>query len=524
MNTDNSNAVVMKMGLLGWASVVAVFILLGILYQDGLVPLLNRWVGSHGYLILLISLFMIWQKKDRIEQLEFNGSWLGFTLVFFGVALFFVGELGTLYIIVQYSLLVVLSGLVLSLAGPRAFMLFLIPLIYLVFSIPLPNFLNNNLYSQLQFISSHLGVAVIRLFGISVFLEGNVIDLGNFKMQVVEASRGLRYLFPLMSVSFLCAYLFKQSLWKRATIFLSAIPIIVLMNSFRIAAIGVLVDNWGIGMAEGFLHNFEGWVIFIVCLLVLLFEMWVLTKIGGDRRPLSEIFKVQLPAPSSQGAVAMPRRLPMAFVAAIVSLVVAVGFSSFLTERQEAKLERKSLTDFPMTLGVWKGSRNSLEKKYLDALKLSDYVLANYVDTQHSKQPVNFYIAYYGSQRKGESVHSPRSCLPGDGWQIRKLTRHTVEGVEYHGKPFIVNRLHIQKGESSQLVYYWFQQRGRVINNEYLVKWYLIQDALTRNRTDGALVRLTTSIPGNLDISSGDKRLSAFAKSVVNWLDAYIPE
>jgi len=516
------------MGALGWALVTVVLILLGILYYDGLIPLLNTWENSeeysHGYLIPVVSLFMIWQQKERLEQLEFTGSWSGFALVVFGVALFFMGELGTLYIIVQYSLLLVLSGLVLSFAGARAFMLFLIPLIYLIFSIPLPSFLYNNLSNELQLISSQLGVWVIRLFGISVFLEGNVIDLGNYKLQVVEACSGLRYLFPLMSFAFLFAYLFKQSWWKRAIIFFSSIPITVLMNSFRIGVIGVLVDNWGIGMAEGFLHDFEGWIIFIVCLSVLLLEMWVLTKIGSDRRPLSEIFMIQLPGPSPQGAAVRSRRFPTALVASSTVLLIAVGLASFLTERQESSLERKSLADFPMTLGEWSGRRNPLEKIYLDVLKLSDYMMANYVNTSDSKLPVNFYIAYYDSQRKGESAHSPRSCIPGDGWEIHKLTQHTVEGVKYRGKPFIVNRLHIQKGKYSQLVYYWFQQRGRVINNEYMVKWYLFQDALTRNRTDGALVRLTTSIPGNMDISSGDKRLSDFARSAIPKLGTYIPD
>jgi len=115
-----------------------------------------------------------------------------------------------------------------------------IPLLFLGFMIPLPSFLYNNLSAYLQLISSQLGVAFIRLFGVSVYLEGNVIDLGTYQLQVVEACNGLRYLFPLMSLAFLSAYFFKGAMWKRAIIFLSSIPITVLMNSVRIGITGMI--------------------------------------------------------------------------------------------------------------------------------------------------------------------------------------------------------------------------------------------------------------------------------------------
>ena len=102
---------------------------------------------------------------------------------------------------------------------------------------------------------------------------------------------------------------------------------------------------------------------------------------------------------------------------------------------------------------------------------------------------MNLYMAYYDRQKSGEAAHSPKSCIPGDGWQIKDSRNININDIATAGKPFSLNRLFIQKGEYSQLVYYWFQQRGRVITNEYLVKWYLFWDALTKNRTDGALVR-----------------------------------
>jgi EpsI family protein len=174
-----------------------------------------------------------------------------------------------------------------------------------------------------------------------------------------------------------------------------------------------------------------------------------------------------------------------------------------------------------MQLGEWRGRRDSLEAVYSDALKLDDYVLADYVGPPGKS--VNLYIAYYNSQRKGEAVHSPRSCLPGGGWQLRDFDQRTLNDIKINGQPLHVNRTLIELGDQRQLVYYWFEQRGRIITNEFAVKWYLFWDALTRNRTDGALVRLITTLPPSSDEADADRRLINLAGQVAPTLTRYIP-
>jgi len=176
----------------------------------------------------------------------------------------------------------------------------------------------------------------------------------------------------------------------------------------------------------------------------------------------------------------------------------------------------------PMDIGEWKGKRDIMESIYLDALKLSDYIIADY--TGKDNRPVNFYVAYYDSQRKGVSAHSPKSCLPGGGWQITEFDQKVIDGVFVAGKPLQVNRTLIQLGEVKQLVYYWFQQRGRVVTNEYLVKWFLFWDALTRQRTDGALIRLTALVRPGQEVAETDRLLREFVGDVSSELDKFIPE
>lgn len=525
-SASESNQFIWKISSGMWAFVLAIAVLLGITFYAGIREMIHFWdvreEYSYGYMIPFITAFLIWQRKNILERTEFSGSWAGVVVVLIGLVLFVLGTLSTITTIVQYAFLIVIIGTTLSITGRDGIRPILVPLLFLVFMIPLPGFFLNNLSSQLQLISSELGVAVIRAFGISVFLEGNVIDLGSYKLQVVEACSGLRYLFPLMSLSFICAYIFRGAFWKRAIIFLSSIPITVLMNSFRIGVIGVLVEYWGPAQAEGFLHDFEGWIVFMACFGIILVEIWLLARIGKNKMTLRDAFSIDMPDSVPKDMEIRNRQLPKQYMATGGLLLVAAIASSFLAARAEIHPSRSDFASFPMKLGDWQGKSSSLEKIYLDALKLDDYILADYV--KDGKSFANFYVAYYVSQRTGESAHSPRSCIPGGGWRIKSITQHLVDGVRFGDTPLRVNRLEIQKGDYKQLVYYWFQQRGRVITNEYMVKWYLFWDALTRNRTDGALVRLTSMIPPGGDVAVADKQLAEFSGEAVGRLKEYIPD
>lgn len=523
--TKNSVSVWKETPLIWLFFVVAAF-LTGVIFQEGLTELVRIWETkeeySYGYMIPFITLFLIWQKKDLLERINFSGSWVGLAVVVLGFALFMLGNLSTLFLIVQYSFLVVVFGLALTFCGWRGFKIIAVPLLFLAFMIPLPQFFLAEISTRLQFISSEIGVWVIRLFGISVFLEGNVIDLGSMKLQVVEACSGLRYLFPLMTLGFIAAYFFKAAFWKRALVFLSTIPVTVLMNSFRIGLIGVTVEFWGKEMAEGFLHDFEGWAVFMACTAVLVVEMWLLSRIGKNRLPLREAFGLELPAPTPAGAQVNARTLPKPYLSAVLVVVAVAAATLFMPERVEIQPQRKVFAEFPTELGKWKGKEERLEQIYLTELKLDDYLLVDFAE--EPGKPVNLYVAYYSSQRKGESAHSPRTCIPGGGWEMVGLAERVVEGVTMNGRPLVVNRAVIQLGEQKQLTYYWFQQRGRVITNEYLVKWLIFWDALTRNRTDGALVRLVAPVLPGEDIAVAEKRMLAFTREVSGKLSDFVPD
>ena len=525
MNTDTTTSPALAGSIVVIGALAVGLALLFYAAYDGVLDAFDKWSldeYSYGYFIPFLIAFFIWQRKNELATEPFTGSWLGVSVVLFGVICLIFGELATLHSIIQYGFAISVMGIALSMLGWKAFKWISIPLTMLFFTVPLPNFLYNNLSQSLQLISSEIGVWVVMQFGISVFLEGNVIELESMKLQVAEACSGLRYLFPLMAVGFIVAYIYRAPVWKRVTIFLSTIPITVLMNSFRIGMIGVTVDHWGKGAAEGFLHDFEGWVVFMASLGVLLVEMWLLSFIGGKRKPVLANLYIELPGALPVDARLPRRYIPNPFYATMGILLVTASISFVLPNRAEIVPEREPFADFPLQIDEWRGTSERLESIYLDELKLDDYLIGQFANPQGDTLQV--YMAYYGSQRKGASVHSPRSCIPGGGWEIQSLDLRSLENVQVNGQPLTVNRVRIQLGQRSQLVYYWFQQRGRVLTNEYAVKWYIFWDALTRKRTDGSLVRLVTYVPPGGDIAAADARLAAFARKLNPLLTRYIPD
>jgi len=495
-------------------------------YLEGLTAMVETWNNKpeygYGYMIPFISIFLIWQQSDKIRKIPETGSWYGFWMVVAGSVIYAMAILSSIVTLMQYAFLISLIGLFWSYLGSRVMKLVVLPLMFLFFMVPLPFFIFSNLSSQLQLISSEIGVAVIRLFNISVFLEGNVIDLGVFQLQVIEACSGLRYLFPLVSLAFIIAYFYKTVLWKKAIVFVSSIPITILMNSFRIGVIGVLVEYGGIEQAEGFLHDFEGWVIFMACMAILFFEIWILSKIGSDRgKSFSDAFNIEYPEPVNPDAVICNRKLNIHYIMSMVMIVIVLISSEMYKQKQLIIPERESFVSFPLKIDNWKGVRSTIERKYLDILKLDDYIVADYLNEDSGV--VNFYSAYYAKQEADSSPHSPSACIPGGGWRVKSHTIVRIDDLFIEGVPLKVNRLVISRGEYKQVVYYWLQQRGRVITGEYYAKWYLFRDSIELHRTDGALVRLTTMLSPGEDDKLADKRLISFARSAVPYLPKYLP-
>jgi len=516
-----------------WGLLAVVLAVLGYLYADSLRVLAQSWLEddnySHGPFIPLISLYLIWLRWTQLQMVERRGAWWGLPITAVGLAVYVVGEFASMHAVVQFSLWVVIMGLLTCVIGLSGIRLLAFPMLYLLAAIPMPEFLQGELSNRLQLWSSALGIGCLQFIGVMAYREGNVIDLGPIQLQVVEACSGLRYLFPLTALTLLVAHLYRESLWKRVLLVLSSIPISILLNGFRIGTIGLLVETYGKSAADGFSHFFEGWIFFVASLGLLCAEMWFLARVGStsSRRSFVELIGPPPDEPrrtASTIAVSRPADpvSPVPILAGGALLILAALAAPSVAPHEFPPPARQSLLDFPLQLGEWSGVSSVMERQYLDALQLDDYVLADYSAVE--KVPVNLYVAYYLSPKKGRSSHSPRQCIPGGGWEISSFEPLRLDQRQDMTKALEVNRLVIEKSGQKQIVYYWFKQRDRWITSEYGVKFYLFWDSLTRHRADGALVRLVSGVNAGETEAKVDARLQAMAGLVTPLLDRYVPD
>lgn len=204
---------------------------------------------------------------------------------------------------------------------------------------------------------------------------------------------------------------------------------------------------------------------------------------------------------------------------AIVALVLLGGTMLLhAMSHGEPIIPREPLKDLPYTLGGWTGKEYPLEQRIVQAVSVTDYTNRVYLKSQ--TPPVDLYIGYYASQRTGDTIHSPKNCLPGAGWDPIHSGYATIPLSD--SQQIKVNEYVIAQGLDRQLVFYWYQGRGRVIASEYWGKFWMIDDAITHNRTDGALVRLITPI---LDGNTQDAhaRLEKFTDMIFPSLSKFIP-
>lgn len=208
------------------------------------------------------------------------------------------------------------------------------------------------------------------------------------------------------------------------------------------------------------------------------------------------------------------------FSLAALLLILAAAFLG-LRSRAEMIAPRIPLAQFPNQIDNRIGTDQPITQDVLDVLGPGDFLMRDYEDSAKKLIPVNLYIAYFQSQRTGDTIHSPKNCLPGSGWS--PIQSDQISLTAPGGQPITVNRYVLANGEHKLLALYWYQAHGRVVASEYSAKFYLVADAMRLNRTDGSLVRIITPIMSESDSSAAEARVEQFAASIAPSLDQFIP-
>ncbi len=206
----------------------------------------------------------------------------------------------------------------------------------------------------------------------------------------------------------------------------------------------------------------------------------------------------------------------------VAVLAIIAGTAAFLQAHRKSEIipVPERMSSFPVTLGDWNGRDVPIDPEALAILGPGDFLNRVYYSSQ-GKGLVSLFIAYFPSQRTGDTMHSPKNCLPGSGWTF--VSSGTTD-VATGGHPLHVGRYIIGKGNERQFVLYWYQAHGRAVVSEYWAKIYLVTDSIRMNRTDGSLVRVITPMLPGEDEQAAEARAGMFVRQVAPSLNRYIPD
>jgi exosortase len=244
---------------------------------------------GYGFFVPLFSGYILWHERERWTKTEIKPINFGFVIMLGAVSLFLVGSLGAELFTSRFSLLVLLAGMILFLAGWKMLRAVFFPLGYLVWMIPIPVIIYNQITFPLQLIASRLASAWLELAHVPVLRDGNILIMSNYSLEVVEACSGIRSLMTLMALAVAYGYLVSPQRWVRYVLAAFMLPIAIVTNAVRVMGAGMLAHRFGPAAAEGFLHEFSGWAIFLVALVLMFGSHWILRHIGKRKGRVANV-------------------------------------------------------------------------------------------------------------------------------------------------------------------------------------------------------------------------------------------
>jgi exosortase len=255
-----------------------------LLYASILRHLVAQWWSDpdygHGFFVPLFAGYVLWRTRARWMESDIKPSNFGLLMMLGAIGLLFVGSLGAELFTSRFSLLLLIAGMILFLAGWDLLRAVSYPLAFLIFMIPLPAIIYNQITFPLQLLASRFATFWLELVHVPVLRDGNVLVFSNYSLEVVEACSGIRSLMALISLAVIYAYFLEPRRWVRYLLVILMVPIAIVSNAIRIMGAGVMAHQFGPSAAEGFLHGFSGWVIFVAAVALLLASHWMLRHFG----------------------------------------------------------------------------------------------------------------------------------------------------------------------------------------------------------------------------------------------------
>jgi exosortase D (VPLPA-CTERM-specific) len=479
-------------------------------YSQTLHGLWKLWISDPDYsfalVIPFVSAYIIWKKRKIIAAMPVKPSWRGGIFVFLFLIVSIYGILGSSPSVVRCALPLMILSITLFCYGWQRFTVLLYPFSLLLFMIPLPTLLQTKIGVPLKYLSTKLGEIMLRAVGVSVYVEGNIIDLGVTQLQVVDACSGLRYILPLLGLGVIFVYFFEKTRWKKILLVLITIPISILANGLRIGITGYLAQHYGLKAAEGFFHGFSGWLIFVFA-IVLLISAYMLLRWAARSDSVGQ-FNRPLPNSALRIKASESNKIPVAITC--IALLVG-GLLNFTTAALPPVSIQNGFSAFPLILKNWHGRMETMDARIIELSGAEEAFNATYLSPDG--EIVSLYMGYRSSPftESENFFHSPNVCLPSLGWKTLESENRIITEVPAFGE-IKVRKMLIEKMGLRQLVYYWFQTKKHVSADVNINRFHLTLHALFKDNTHDLFIRPISPLQPTESVTDAEKRLDRFVR------------
>ncbi len=490
---------------------------LALCYAEPLAALPRHWASSplysFGFAVPLISGYIAWSRWPELRAIALRPAyWSGVSCTLVGIGLLVVGRLGALVTVQETSFVVVLAGLVLLFGGFGLGRLIWFPIVYLLLMVPVWNYPVALVQGPSRILSASLAVSFLHATRVPALRDTTFIVLPNVTLQVLQECSGVNQLITFAAMALPASYLFLRGVWRRVALVGIAIAVAYLSNGIRIALVGWLAYH-GLGNGTlGAMHLMEGLAVSLVGYAVIGACLSGLSRIGSSNPKAGG---------RGSGRVAARSRRPW-LEWSVVGILAVVGCSQLLFRPSEVRLAA-SLDSLPRQIDEWTADAALPAPSRFPALD-DDLVQAypteagerrfegadaelvrGYRNPQGARAQV--YVGYYRQQRDGKELTGEASAALDRVASPVTVTLPT--GV------VDVNQVERQQGQTSRGVLYWYDINGRIVRNIYLAKGYTLWDALTRGRTNGAVIMVAWSCSSGGSCETDRRSVIGFVSSAL---------
>ncbi len=442
---------------------------------------------SHGIIVPIVSLYIVWVERKRLKELKVSPSYFGgIAVLATGTLILMLGRTAGVVLVEESSILVIIPGLVLLLLGIRFLKALALPLAYLVLMVPVLNPLIDRIHWPFQLITARFASAVLPYLGVPVYQNIQFLELPNISLEVAEACSGANFMVSVIAIAIPLAYFTQREWWRKALLMVMAFFIGLLTNGLRVTLIGVWT-YYNLGDAlHGPYHLLQGYFVSIFGFIFLFASAHLVKSLPP--RHIEKTSYGETAESLTRFTRADQKRFTSAWAAALV-ILAALGIGYAFYSPSPVPL-RKPLSEFPMTAGQWEGSASDYGPNDLRVPDATDELNAVYRNS--SGNSVRLYIGYLDSQTHGRELI---------GTHFSEIYRNMSEvPVPDSGAGMNVNKTVLKKGSREFLVLFWYNLNDRTIVNRYSAKLATAVDGLVSRQTNGAFIMVTAEFKEDEDL------------------------